>query len=196
MLNGTLTLHGVDTEALCHRVIRSAHFNLTWSKHDDLLAYLISVAWELSTQYDPDRHSHGFLVGCTRLLRLRTIDWIRHEEGRTRQQRNGTDTRIASRYGTVSSTDAESCDRSWRASPMPGDNNKRFNPHGDGTDLGACGLRPANGTGSVDLGVGSDPGFKRALIRGHSPTHPPRNGTAGAGKTNGQPAERAPGRHS
>jgi hypothetical protein len=57
---------------------------LSWDREEELLAELVAVAWELSRKHDGRRHPGGFAKGCYRLLCLRTVDWIRRTEGRTR----------------------------------------------------------------------------------------------------------------
>lgn len=83
MLAGKLPLHDVrDAEALAVRVVSTSRLNLSWHEREDLTAYLIATAWELSTRYEPGGRT-SFSTWATTTLRLRTIDWVRASRGRT-----------------------------------------------------------------------------------------------------------------
>jgi hypothetical protein len=88
MLNGTLSLHDVDdVEAAAQKIINdfSARSRAYFRDHDreDLLAFLISIAWRLSVRYDPNRgwsYSKLFYqVGSRRIA-----DWYRARYADTR----------------------------------------------------------------------------------------------------------------
>jgi hypothetical protein len=86
MLQGKLVLHDcTDTEALCQAIIAKAGLDLRPHQRDDLLAFLIATAWELSLRYEAGRGSTTSFTGwATTNLRLRITDWFRQEYGRTR----------------------------------------------------------------------------------------------------------------
>jgi DNA-directed RNA polymerase specialized sigma24 family protein len=82
MLAGKLPLHDVrDVGALAARVVSTSRLKLNWHEREDLEAYLIATAWELSTRYEPGAVS--FSTWATTTLKLRTIDWYRACRGRT-----------------------------------------------------------------------------------------------------------------
>jgi DNA-directed RNA polymerase specialized sigma24 family protein len=82
LLAGKLTLHDVrDVGALAARVASTSRLKLSWHEREDLEAYLIATAWELSTRYEPGAIS--FSTWATTTLKLRTIDWYRACRGRT-----------------------------------------------------------------------------------------------------------------
>lgn len=82
MLTGKLALHDVrDAEALAASVVATSGLPLSFHDHEDLVAYLVATAWELSTRYEPGPRS--FSAWCTATLKLRTIDWYRSRRGRT-----------------------------------------------------------------------------------------------------------------
>lgn len=85
MLNGTLALHDCrDIEAHCRWIIQHSRITPQPADHEDLLAYLIATAWELSLP--PQRWNTSYTGWATPLLHLRTIDWYRARNGRTRWQ--------------------------------------------------------------------------------------------------------------
>lgn len=97
MLNGNLSLHGVNAEKLARSVLNDAlkarRVALDEGRRDDLLAELIAATWELAERYDPrqdyavDRDRRpGFDGWATYWLRLRVVDWFRRTEGRTKWQ--------------------------------------------------------------------------------------------------------------
>jgi hypothetical protein len=76
LLNTPLPLHDLrDTEALCTNLIRNTKHNLNHQDQEDLLAYLIAEAWELSRKYRPGTRS--FTAYATDLLKLRIESWNR-----------------------------------------------------------------------------------------------------------------------
>jgi DNA-directed RNA polymerase specialized sigma24 family protein len=61
--------------------LQKSRFSLTPAERDDLLAYLLSTAWELSRRYEPGGITFSTYAGTT--LKRRAIDWLRKERGRT-----------------------------------------------------------------------------------------------------------------
>lgn len=87
MLNGKLELWDVrDTEALCGRVIQMSGLELDHHEREELLAYLVALAWELSLEYEPGIIRRGFSLWVTTTLRRRVTDWHRQRNGRTKWQ--------------------------------------------------------------------------------------------------------------
>lgn len=99
MLNGRLDLHGVNAEKLANSVLnealRSRNIALDEFRREDLLADLVSCAWELSLRYDRRRQQAttdlrfrdpGFQGWAAPYLKLRVIDWFRKTNGRTKWQ--------------------------------------------------------------------------------------------------------------
>ncbi len=83
-LSAPLAVHDVrDLGRLVTSVISSSRVDLTWTEREDLDAYLLATAWELSTRYEPGG-SVSFSTWATTTLKLRTIDFVRKERGRTR----------------------------------------------------------------------------------------------------------------
>ncbi len=106
MLNGILALHDVrDVEAFCATIIHRSRLELDEHQHEDLLAYLVETAWQLSTA-DPQPWRTSFSGYATPLLRLRIIDWQRKRHGRTRWQFAGY-TRTRTRPTLVSLDDPQ-----------------------------------------------------------------------------------------
>jgi DNA-directed RNA polymerase specialized sigma24 family protein len=88
MLSSTLTLHDVrDVESLCARVVERSGVELRSHERDDLMAYLVSECWVLSRRYEAG--GIKFSTWATTTLKLRAIDWVRKERGRTRWQFTG-----------------------------------------------------------------------------------------------------------
>lgn len=90
LLGGVLRCHDVaDTEGFVRRVLadalRGRNSHLRPDDEDDAVAYLVSEAWRLSLDFDPDR-SRSFSGYAYKLLKLRYVDWLRRTEGRTRWQ--------------------------------------------------------------------------------------------------------------
>lgn len=88
MLGGTLALGDVgDVEGLARRALddflraRGAH--LRPHLYEDALQELLTTAWQLWQRFDPAR-GLSFSTYCYRLLKLRVVDWYRHEFGDTR----------------------------------------------------------------------------------------------------------------
>lgn len=100
MLNGTLRLHDIRSiEDFCAALIpNSWQDKLEPHDYEDLLAYLIATAWELSLHHDPTRTSFSTRAGNT--LRRRQHDWLRQRNGRTRwtQPKSGSGTPLGHVY--------------------------------------------------------------------------------------------------
>jgi hypothetical protein len=81
MLNGTLRLHDVDdVEAAANRVVedwlRQKRAYLRDHDREDLIAYIVGIAWELSLTYDPNR-GWSFSKLLYQRGSLRIVDWYR-----------------------------------------------------------------------------------------------------------------------
>jgi DNA-directed RNA polymerase specialized sigma24 family protein len=88
LLSRPLPLYDVrDVEALCTSIVQRSRLSLDHHDREDLTAYLIVACWELSLRYEPGPTS--FSTWATTTLRLRTIDWNRKRNGRTRWQFSG-----------------------------------------------------------------------------------------------------------
>ena len=88
MLPGKLVLHDVaDAEGLCARIIQRSSLTLSFHEHEDLLAFLVETAWELSLSYEPGDLSFppNFSTYANTILSRRCFDWKRGQ-GRTRWQ--------------------------------------------------------------------------------------------------------------
>jgi hypothetical protein len=82
-----LTLHDVDdAAAFVAAVINRSGLRLSWADREDLQQYLLGEIWRLSLVYQRGnpRFPPMFSVYATRLLSLRTVDWIRSRNGRTK----------------------------------------------------------------------------------------------------------------
>ena len=91
MLGAKLSLHDIpDVEAFCSQIVRISGLELSYHEREDLTEELIVVCWELSERYDPAGIS-SFRIYARRILRLRTVDWVRRYRGRTRWQFSGGD---------------------------------------------------------------------------------------------------------
>jgi hypothetical protein len=83
VLNSRLELHDIrDVEAFCTSIIRRRRLNIPVHDEEDLLAYLVETAWELSTTFQRTTVSFSTYAGNT--LRARLSDWQRTRYGRTR----------------------------------------------------------------------------------------------------------------
>jgi DNA-directed RNA polymerase specialized sigma24 family protein len=82
----------IDAEEFSRRVLhgwmRRTETTLNHTDHEDALAYLIAVAWQVSLRYDPARgvRFDSYLYS---ILSHRCTDWLREDEGRTRWQFSG-----------------------------------------------------------------------------------------------------------
>ena len=89
VLSRPFALHDIrDSEAFAARIIQRSRLELSYYDHEDLLAYLVETAWELSLRYrrgNPDFPAR-FSVYATNILRRRVVDWQRQRDGRTRWQ--------------------------------------------------------------------------------------------------------------
>jgi hypothetical protein len=86
LLNGTLTLHDVrDVEALCRWVVntRVPGGELRQHEREDLITWLIEVAWFHSRKYRPGG-TVSFSTYITVQLRRDVHEWKRKQNGRTR----------------------------------------------------------------------------------------------------------------
>lgn len=78
-----LPLHDVrDAEAFASAVIDRSNLSLRWHEREDLLAYLLATAWELSLAFDPGRGA-SFSAFAGAALRRHVVDWQRKRFGRT-----------------------------------------------------------------------------------------------------------------
>lgn len=87
LLSRPLQLHDVqDVEAHVWRTISSSTHvaGLRPHEREDLCAYLIGLAWELSIAYNPARGRVTFSSFLGTTARLRIIDWVRKERGRSK----------------------------------------------------------------------------------------------------------------
>jgi Sigma-70 region 2 len=88
VLAGTLALGDVgDVESLARRALddwlHSKGAHLRPQLYEDCLQHLLAVAWELWQRFDPGR-GLSFSTYCYRTLKLRIVDWYRHEFGDSR----------------------------------------------------------------------------------------------------------------
>ncbi len=80
-----LRLHDVaDAEALAASIVYGSGLELSYHDAEDLHAYLVATAWQLSLVYEPGGISFSSWAGTT--LRRRLVDWQRQRFGRTRWQ--------------------------------------------------------------------------------------------------------------
>jgi hypothetical protein len=85
LLNSRLRLHDIDdTEAFAVRLVRRYATDLGQDDFEELIVYLVEVAWELSLRYQPGKSANGFSAGAGTILARRIIDWRRSKFGRTR----------------------------------------------------------------------------------------------------------------
>lgn len=81
LVQDRLELHDVrDAHALAAWVIARSGLVLSYHDREDLEAYLVETAWELSRDFDPINPS--FSTYATRILRRRVVDWQRARGGR------------------------------------------------------------------------------------------------------------------
>jgi hypothetical protein len=81
-----------DAVAFTAAIANRSGLNLSWSDREDLEQYLLVEIWRLSLRYergDP-QFPPRFSVYAAPLLALRTVDWIRQRNGRTRWQFAGS----------------------------------------------------------------------------------------------------------
>jgi DNA-directed RNA polymerase specialized sigma24 family protein len=80
LLSGRYSLLGIDdVEGFCAAIILRSQVDLAHHEHEDLLAYLVETAWELSLDFEPGGISFSTYAGTT--LRRRVIDWQRQRFG-------------------------------------------------------------------------------------------------------------------
>lgn len=78
-----LRLHDVDDVfALAGSVIAKSGLELRWHERDDLEAWRVGTAWELSLSFEPGGIAFSTFAGA--ILRRRVVDWQRQRLGRTR----------------------------------------------------------------------------------------------------------------
>lgn len=73
-----------DAFALAHGVVKRSGLELSWHDREDLVAFLVAAAWELSLGFDPACRKGGrtdFAGYATIALRRRVIDWQRQRNG-------------------------------------------------------------------------------------------------------------------
>jgi hypothetical protein len=81
-----LTLHDVDdAEAFVGAIVSRCGFALSHHEREDLSAYLVASAWELSLRYDrgDPQYSPRFALYAKGILGRRAVDWNRKRLGRT-----------------------------------------------------------------------------------------------------------------
>ena len=94
MLHGKLVLFDIaDTEAFCAQIIHRGHHQLGHHQREDLLAYLIATAWEISQRWDPTASTVPFSVWALHILRCRVNDWDRSRYRTTWKTKHKTYTR-------------------------------------------------------------------------------------------------------
>jgi hypothetical protein len=71
-----------DVERFTASIVQRSRFKLDAHERDELHAYLIETAWELSRDFRPGGISFSTYAGGT--LRLRCVDWHRSRFGRQR----------------------------------------------------------------------------------------------------------------
>jgi hypothetical protein len=78
----------IDVEPFAARIIQRSGLELHHSEHEELLAFLISLTWELSLQYRPGIIHKGFSTWAGITLSRRITDWQRSSArgGRTKWQ--------------------------------------------------------------------------------------------------------------
>lgn len=89
LLSSPLELHDLrDTEKLCREVL--GRFDRGHGSRlrddEDAIAWLIAECWSLSERFEPDPTGTAFSTYAFRTLSLRTVDYIRRTEGRTKWQ--------------------------------------------------------------------------------------------------------------
>jgi hypothetical protein len=74
-----------DTERLVNHVIVRSGLALRPHQHDELATFLIAECWKLSLRFERGRGSTTTFAGWAATnLRLRVVDWLRHEFGSSR----------------------------------------------------------------------------------------------------------------
>lgn len=72
-----------DTAGFVGAIVSRSGLALSWSDREDLEQFLLTTAWEISLSFDPSRGSVGFSTYAGHILRRRTHDWLRQQNGRT-----------------------------------------------------------------------------------------------------------------
>ena len=89
LLSRPESIHDVDDiEAHCRATIRRALGRnggyLTIDQSEELLAYLLTIAFRLKDRYDPTRSTLSFSTFCSQICGKRVVDWYRKELGDSR----------------------------------------------------------------------------------------------------------------
>jgi hypothetical protein len=85
LLGAKYSLYDVDdAEGFCAQLAGRAGLELSYHEREDLLAFLISTCWQLSTKYEPG--GMAFSTYATYTLKLRIVDWQRAKKGRSKWQ--------------------------------------------------------------------------------------------------------------
>jgi DNA-directed RNA polymerase specialized sigma24 family protein len=102
VLQGKLVLHDIqDTEAFAARIVNRSGLDLDHYGREDLLAYLVETAWELSEQWNPDRNHRTFSGWALVILRRRVSDWQRSKYRTKWQFADKTYERPAPQFATL-----------------------------------------------------------------------------------------------
>jgi DNA-directed RNA polymerase specialized sigma24 family protein len=72
-----------DTAGFVGAIVNRSGLTLSWSDREDLEQYLLATAWEISLTFEPGKGSVGFSTYAGNILRRRTHDWVRQQNGRT-----------------------------------------------------------------------------------------------------------------
>ena len=72
-----------DTAGFVGAIVNRSGLALSWSDREDLEQYLLATAWEISLTFEPGQGSVGFSTYAGNILRRRTHDWVRQQNGRT-----------------------------------------------------------------------------------------------------------------
>ena len=84
MLNTKLVCHDIDdVERFCQWIAKN-ETSLSPSDKEDLVAYLVSLCWELSLKYEPEGATILFRSYAGSILRNRIVDWKRKTFGDSR----------------------------------------------------------------------------------------------------------------
>jgi hypothetical protein len=77
-----------DVEAFVATIARDVHANLQWWQRDDLHAYLLAECWILHGRWR-QAATPSFYQYARYILKLRLVDHVRKERGRTKWKRSG-----------------------------------------------------------------------------------------------------------
>ena len=88
LLSRPFPLHDIDdTAAYCAPIVERYGADLEWHDREDLHAYLVETAWQLSLRHDASRGKFSAWLGWK--LGQRAHDWRRQRFGRTRWKFSG-----------------------------------------------------------------------------------------------------------